>query len=46
MADNRARFQFDWYVVPKRALYLVGTLFLVGLAAGSVGITRGTSEIL
>ncbi|MEJ7618434.1 MAG: hypothetical protein WKF30_16045 [Pyrinomonadaceae bacterium] len=37
MADNRAHFQFDWYVVSKRVVYLAGALFAAGLAAGSAG---------
>lgn len=37
MADNRAHFQFDWYVVSKRVLYLAGALFVAGLVAGSAG---------
>lgn len=38
MADNRARFQFDWYMVPKRAVYLAGFLLLCGVIAGGVGL--------
>lgn len=37
MAD-RPHFQFDWYLIPKRAIYTAGALFFAGLLAGSLGL--------
>lgn len=38
MADHRARFQFDWYTVPKRTIYLAGALLACVLVAAGSGV--------